>query len=274
MIVHACYTSVRSRFDPTDHREVAHLRSRGERARNPNSKRRALRVGRAAEPAEPAIHARGALSLRSGMRGRQRRKRRLGPVDADRFAAFRKQFAGGIQLMRAIGVTRSLRSPGIGQRPGDVDLPLGNSVIAPHLLPGDRPIRAVAERRARLEPLGSEAQRHHRVMDGRSAYRLARIVAAHLDRVWAVEDALVGPVKLVLRGFVRCKILQRAEKAACIEGDDREALLSQQCGERSSACAGADDDEIDGFALSILPHRNPSRPPGKYRGRCRCVARG
>ena len=160
--------------------------------------------------------------------------------------------------MRAIRVTRPLRSPGIGQRPGDVDLPLGDSVVMPHLLPGDRPVRAVTERRAGLEPLGSEAQRHHRVMDGRSAHRLARIVAAHLDRVRAVEDALIGPVKLVLRGFVRCKILERAEIAARIEGDDRKALLREQRGERSAAGAGPDDDEIDGFALSILAHRHPA----------------
>ena len=194
MIMHAGRASVRSRFDSPDHREIAHLGPGRQRARNPNSQRRALGVCGAAEPAEAAIGAWRAFSLRPGMRGRQRRKRRLGPVDADRLAAFRKQFAGRVQLMRAIGITRPLRSPRIGQWPGDVDLPLGDSVITPHLLPGDRPVRAVTERRARLEPFGPEAQRHHRVMDGRPAHRFARILATHLDRVRAVEDALIGPV--------------------------------------------------------------------------------
>ncbi len=249
---------LRSRLDPPDHREVAHFGAGGERARNPDREGRSLRVGGAAEPAEAAIGAGRAFSLRPGVRRGQRRERRLGPFDADRLAALGQQFARVVQLMRAIGIARPFRAPGIGQRPGDVDLPLGLPVIMPHLLPGDRPIRAVAERRARLEPFGPEAQRHHRVMDGRSAHRLARILAAHLDRVRAVDDALIGPVELVLLGLVGGEILQRPEIAARIEGDDREALLGEQRRERSAAGAGADDREIDRVALAIFAHRDPA----------------
>ena len=194
MILHAGHTPVRTRFNSSNHREIAHFGPCRKRAWDPNSQRRALRVSGAAEPAEATIGAWRAVSLRPGMGGRQCRKRRLGPVDADRLAASRKQFTRGVQLMCAIRVTRPLRSPRIRQWPRDVDLPLSNSVIMPHLLPRDRPVRAVTERRARLKPFGAEAQRHHRIMDGRPAHGLARIVATHLDGVRAVEDTLIGPV--------------------------------------------------------------------------------
>ena len=225
MIMHAGDPPVGIDLDPADHREVADLGAGRDRARDPGDQRALLGVGRAAGDAEAAIDA----GMRQPARRRQRRQRRLGPVDAHRLAASASAQRRGVQLVRAIGIARTLRPPGIVDRPGDLQRLLDLGVVVPHLAPIERPVRAVAEQAARLEPFRAEAQRHHGEMHGAAADRLAAVVAAQLQRVVAVDDALVGPVELGLLGFVGGEILQRPELRAGIERHDREALLRPAC---------------------------------------------
>ncbi len=147
-------------------------------------------------------------------------------------------------------------------------------VVVPHLAPIERPVGAIAEQGARLEPFGPEAQRHHRKMHGRAAHRLAAVVAAHLQRIVAVDDAVVGPVELRLLGLVGGEILQRTEIRAGVERHDREAVLGKLAGERAAAGAGADDDEIDLFVCRDIRASAPSRRGGRHPARGRRRARG
>ena len=57
-------------------------------------------------------------------------------------------------------------------------------------------------------------------MDGAAADRLAAIVAAELQRVGAIDDALVGPVELCLLRLVGGEIFKRPPKWTRIEADD------------------------------------------------------
>src|SRR5262249_29343860 len=82
-------------------------------------------------------------------------------------------------------------------------------------------------------------------MHGRAADRLAGIVRAELQRVGAVDDALVAPVELGLMRLVGSKILERPPIGAGIERDDREAVFGELAGEGAGAGTGSDDDNID-----------------------------
>ena len=94
-------------------------------------------------------------------------------------------------------------------------------------------------------------------MHGRAADRLAGVVGAELQRVFAVDDALVGPVELRLLRLVRGEVLQRAPVRAGIERHDREACFGEPAGQRSAAGAGADDGEVDLVVVAVFAHRHP-----------------
>src|SRR5205085_3481052 len=164
----------------------------------------------------------------------------------------------GIEWMRAIGITRTTRPPGVVNRPGNFQCLLDLGVVVPHLPPIERPIRSIAEQSARFEPFRTEAKRHHREMHGRAADRLSAIVAAHLHRVGAIDDAIVGPVEFGLLAFVGSKILKRTKIRACIECHYREAVFGELACERATSGAGSDDCEIHWLIFSILAHRHPS----------------
>ena len=170
----------------------------------------------------------------------------------------RQNQSRGVELMRTVRITRPLRTPRIVHRPGDLQGLLDLRVIGPHFAPIERPIGAIAELGARLEPFRPEAQRHHGKMHGRAADRFAGIIGAELDRIFAVRDAFVGPVKLGLLVLVRGKIFQRPPIRAGIERHHREAILCKLAGERAAPGAGADNGKIDRLILGILAHRHPA----------------
>ena len=153
-----------------------------------------------------------------------RRERRLRPGVSHRLRAARQEFCGPVYGMRAIGVARPLRSPRIGDGTGNREREFRLPIPVPHLAPIHRPVGAVAERRARLEPFGPEAKRHHGEMHGGAADRLAAVLAAHHERIGALRDAVVVPVELLLLPFVRSEVLERPEIGACVEADDGKAL--------------------------------------------------
>ena len=95
-------------------------------------------------------------------------------------------------------------------------------------------------------------------MHRRAAHRLATVVAAHLQRVGAVDDAIIRPEELGLFGFVGSKILQRTEVRPGIERDDRKAVFGQFAGQRASACSRPDDGEIDRLIFPVFAHGYPS----------------
>ena len=239
--------------DATHHGEVADLGAGAHRARNPGHQRALLGVGRAAERAKAAIDA----GRRSAARRRKRGERRWRPRDAERLRAARQHHRGRIELVRAVGIARPLRTPWISYRAGDLQRLLDLVVVVPHLAPIERPVGAVAEKRARLEPFRAKAQRHHREMHGRAADRLAGIVGAELKRILAVDDALISPVELRLLRLVRGEILERTPVRTGIERHDREACLREPAGQRSAAGAGADDGEIDRVVVAVFAHRHP-----------------
>ena len=241
-------------FDLGDHGKVADLGAGGECARDPRDEGALLGVRRAASHAETAIDAR----RRHPARRRHGGERRLGPLHAQRLAASRQSKRGGIEFVRAIGIARPRRPPRIGNWSGNFQRLFGFGVVAPHFAPIERPIGAIAENGARLEPLRPEAQRNHREMHGRAAHRLAAVVAAELQRVVAVDDAIVCPVELCLLGFVGGEILQRPEVGAGVERDHRESVFCELARERAAASAGADDDEIDLVIVAIFAHRQPA----------------
>ena len=180
-----------------------------------------------------AIDAGMGKAARSG----ERRERRRRPGDAERLAPSARTSAGGVQLMRAIRVARPLRPPWVRYGPGDLQRLFDLAVVAPHLAPVERPVGAVAELGAGLEPFGPEAQRHHGEMHGRAADRLARVVLAELQRIFAVDDPVVGPVEFRLLALVGGEILQRPPIGAGVERDDGEAIFGELAGERAAAGA-------------------------------------
>ena len=88
--------------------------------------------------------------------------------------------------------------------------------------------------------------------------RLAAVVAAQLQRVVAIDNAIVGPVKLGLLAFVGCKILQRSEIGTGVERHNGEAVFGELAGHRAAAGAGADYREVDRLGFGIFTHRHPS----------------
>ena len=160
--------------------------------------------------------------------------------------------------MGSVWIGGPRRPPGVAERAGDRQGALDLVVIAPHLAPVDRPVGAVTKLGARLEMLGPEAQRHHGEMYGRAADRLAAVVAAHLDRVGPVDDALVQPIELGLRLLVGREVLQRPEEWAGVEGHDGKALLGQPRRQGSAAGACADDGEIHRLVVAMAAHGGPA----------------
>ena len=127
---------------------------------------------------------------------------------------------GGVELVGAIRIARTRRTPRVVDRSGNFQRLLDLRVVVPHFAPVQRPIGAVAEYATRPEPVRPEAQRNHGKMHGRSADGLAAVIAAHLQRIVAVDDAVVGPIELGLLGFVGSEVLQRPEKRTGIERND------------------------------------------------------
>ncbi|MDR8934491.1 hypothetical protein FEP65_01366 [Burkholderia multivorans] len=252
-VMHARH-AIALRVDPQRHREVAHFGAGRDRARNPRDQRALLRVGRAAGDAEAAIHAR----MRAAARRGQRRERRRRPVDAERLGAAREHERGRVQFMGAVRVARARRSPGIVHRPADLQRLLDFAVVAPHLAPVERPVDAVTEQRARAEPFGPKAQRHHREVHGAAADRAAAVVGAERQRVRAVANPLVGPEQLALVRFVGGEFLQRPPPCARIERDDGKTMLGKPARERAAARAGADDHEVDRLVVAEHSHRRPA----------------
>ncbi len=245
---------VRIGLDAADHREVADLGPGLDCAWDPGDQRALLGVGGTPRGAEPAIDAGRRFAARrrnGGERGRR-------PGDPHCLGAPGQHQCRGIQLVRAIGIARALGSPRIVDRTRNLQRLLDLGVIAPHLAPVDRPVGAVAEPAARLEPFRSKAQRHHREMNRAATDRLAAVVVAELDRVGAVADALVGPKELPLIGFVGSELVERPPPRPDVEGDDRKPRLGEAAGERAAASPGADDGEIDRLAFGIFAHRHPA----------------
>ena len=158
----------------------------------------------------------------------------------------------------AVRIARALRTPRIVDRAGNLQRVLDLGVVMPHHFGLDRPIDRVAELRARLEPLGTAAQRHHLKMHGAAADALAAVVRAELDRVVAAGDPLPEPEQLVLRSLVRCEILERTPERAGIEPDHRKPVFGELAGQRAAARPGADDREIDLVLVAPAAHRQPS----------------
>ena len=160
--------------------------------------------------------------------------------------------------MRPVRIAATLRPPRIIHRSGNFQRVFDLGVIVPHLAPIERPVRAIAELRARLEPFRTEAQRHHGEMHGRTAHRFAGIVGAHLDRIVAVDDPLIGPVELGLLPLVGGKILERPPIRTGVERHHRESVFGELARQRTAAGAGADDGEVDRLVVCKLPHRHPA----------------
>src|SRR5207245_2017864 len=102
---------------------------------------------------------------------RQRR-----PLDAELLAAAGEDEAGGVHLMRAIGIAPAPPAPGIADRPGHLQRLLGFLIIRFELVEADRPVARIAELRARLEPFRAPAECDHGVVDGGAADAAARII--------------------------------------------------------------------------------------------------
>src|SRR6516164_2954145 len=105
-------------------------------------------------------------------------ERRRRPLDAQCFGPFGKNQGCRVQLMWAIGITRTFRSPRIAKRSGNPERLLDFGVVIPHFSPIERPVEPVTELAARLEPFGPESERHHGEMDCRPADAFSRIVGA------------------------------------------------------------------------------------------------
>ena len=186
MVVDASGPPVVAHLDAPDHRQIADLGAGADRARDPGDQRALLGIGRAAELAEAAIDA----GMRVAARRRQSRDRRHRPCDAERLAAARQHLARGVDLVLPVRIARPLRPPRIIDGAGNLQRLLDLGVVVPHHFGIDRPIDRIAELRARLEPLGTAAQRHHLKMYGAAADAPAAIVRAELDRVVAADDAV------------------------------------------------------------------------------------
>ena len=196
--------------------------------------------------------------MRQAARRRQGRDRRFRPGDSQCLAAFRQRQRSGIQFVRPIRIARARRPPRIGHRTGDLQRFLDLGVVTPHLLPIDRPIRPIAEQRARPEPLRPEAQRHHGEVHGAAADRLAAVVAAELDRVLSGRDPVVGPIQLGLLRLVGGKILQRPEPGTGIQPHHGKARLGEPARQGSAAGPRPDDDKVHLVVVAVVSHRHPA----------------
>ncbi len=141
IVIHAGRATLRTDLDPPDHRQIAHLRARRQRTRQPHVECALLGIGRAADAAEAAVHAGGREAARSGDGG----KRRGHPIYPKLLAAPRQNEARRVHLVCAIWIAPARRSPRIAERPRDLQRLFDFVVVAPHLPPIERPIDAVAE---------------------------------------------------------------------------------------------------------------------------------
>jgi len=244
----------RIEFDARNHRQIADLGPGVEGARQPCHQHALLGVGRAADHAKAAIDARMGAAARRRQGGERGRR----PGEAQRLGAARQDETRGVDLVGAIGIAPARRAPGIAHRPRDLQRVLDLGVVAPHLRRRDRPVDAVAEPRARLEPFRAKAQRHHREMHGAAADPLAAVVAAEFERIVAAADPRVGPVQLVLALLVRGEVVERPPERTGVEGDGAEPRLGERAGERAAAGAGADNREIDLVLVPVAAHRPPA----------------
>src|SRR6185312_2214107 len=130
-------------------------------------------------------------------------KRRFRPLDAQLLTAAGKGPCRAVEFVCTIRISRSSGPPWIGNGSSDLQCVLDFGVIVPHLAPVERPISAISEQTARLEPLRSKSQRNHGKMYGRSSDGLATVVTPHLKRVGAVDDTVIGPVQFRLLSLVR-----------------------------------------------------------------------
>src|SRR5207248_648064 len=90
-----------------------------------------------------------------------------------------------------------------------------------------------------------------------SANGLTAVVDAELDRVIAAGDPLVLPEELLLLGLVGREVLERSPERTGIEGDDGKARFGEFARKGPSACASADDCEIDLLGVIVAAHRHP-----------------
>src|SRR5690348_3742761 len=167
--------------------------------------------------------------------------------------------------MLAIGIAPAPATPGIFQRPCDLQRFLGFLIIRLELVEADRPVAAVAERRLAFEPFGTPAKGDHRVVNRAAAHATAGIVGAELDRIGPARDPFVGPEEAALVTLVRGEVVQGPPKRASIEGYDREAGLRELAGERTAARARSDDCEIDLVVIVVAAHRRPFAGPEDIR---------
>src|SRR5579884_468191 len=100
--------------------------------------------------------------------------------------------------MRAIGVALAALAPGVVKRPRNLECFLRLLVIRLEFIEADRPIAPIAECRAALEPLGSPAERDHRVVDRASTDTATAVVGAEFDWIGAARDPVIRPVKPAL----------------------------------------------------------------------------
>ena len=130
-------------------------------------------------------------------------------------------------------------------------------VIAPHLPPIERPVGAVAEHAARLEPFRPEAQRHHGEMDGAAAHRLAAVLAAH-GSGWRRRRCGRRSSRACPAPSRRRRNLPAAGNMGPRRSRSPRSRFGQPAGQAAAARARADDDEIDRLVLAVLAHRHPA----------------
>src|SRR6185312_8793513 len=148
VVAHASNPSGCVMLDLAGHREVADLRTRRKRARQPGDEHALLGVGGATYDTHAAIDA--GMGKTTG--SRQRRERSGRPVDSECFGALGKGEGGGVELVSTVRVPGTLRPPGIADGAGNLQGVLDFVVVLPHLAPVERPVGAIAEEAAGLEP--------------------------------------------------------------------------------------------------------------------------
>ena len=122
------------------------------------------------------------------------------------------------------------------------------------LLVGDRPVDGDAVPGAHLEVRGMQARDVAGEVGHRPADADTGVVLAHLHRVLAADDALVGPVDGAGALLVGDPVAVGIPERAALEDDDAPAGAGQPLGEGDAAGAGADDDEVDGVRRRVAAH--------------------
>ena len=169
--------------------------------------------------------------------------------------------------MCAIGIARPRRPPRVGHGTGDLQRLLDLAVVAPHLAPIERPIGAVAQQAARLEPLRAEAQRHHREVHRAAPTDLPLLLCR------AARDCRHRRYARRSRYSLLCSVSSEAKSssgrqyAPGVERHHREAVLPRACRpafRRRPRCRRWRNRPAHRFA--VLAHRHPG-PPERTTGR-------